>query len=62
MALQAYATKIEIYDGDCLVCELSAFDEDSFMVSMDNSAVSPQDLREIADILQKEVDKNKLTV
>ena len=53
--MTAYPIKYEVYEDDScteLMATLSAFDEDTFEVKIDDKLISSKDLRELARLLE----------
>ena len=52
--MKSYPVKFEILDSmDELFAKFTAFDDESFIVKIKTQILSPKDLREIADELEK---------
>ena len=51
--LTMYVDKADVYEDDYLVATFAIFDSESYTLTIDNKLVTPDNLREMADILAK---------
>lgn len=51
--LTMFIDKADVYEDDYLVATFSIFDDTSYTMTVNNKIVTPDNLRELADILEK---------
>jgi len=64
--MKAYITEVEIYDDDTdskmLIAKLQSFDEEAFVLTINERIVTGDELREIADLLDSDILRKPLGV
>ena len=51
--LTMYVDKADVYEDDYLVATFTIFDSDTYTMTVNEKIVTPDNLRELADILEK---------